>query len=80
MSNPFYITTTLPYVNAEPHIGFAMEIIRADIIARWKKSQGFDVFFNTGTDEHGAKIWQKASGEGIPVWCDWIASQLGRRG
>jgi len=67
MSNPFYITTTLPYVNAEPHIGFAMEIIRADIIARWKKSQGFDVFFNTGTDEHGAKIWQKASGEGIPV-------------
>jgi methionyl-tRNA synthetase len=57
----FYITTTLPYVNSDPHIGFAMEIIRADIIARWKKLLGFDVFFNTGTDEHGQKIWQKAN-------------------
>lgn len=56
----FYITTTLPYVNAEPHIGFAMEIIRADVIARWKKLTGYEVFFNTGTDEHGQKIWQKA--------------------
>lgn len=56
----FYITTTLPYVNAEPHIGFAMEIVQADIIARAKELQGFDVFFNTGTDEHGQKIWQKA--------------------
>lgn len=57
---PFYITTTLPYVNAEPHIGFAMEIIRADIIARVKKLAGHEVFFNTGTDEHGVKIYQKA--------------------
>lgn len=56
----FYITTTLPYVNAEPHIGFAMEFIRADIIARWKKLTDHDVFFNTGTDEHGQKIWQNA--------------------
>ena len=56
----FYITTTLPYVNAEPHIGFAMELIHADIVARWKKLQGYEVFFNTGTDEHGQKIWQKA--------------------
>jgi len=56
----FYITTTLPYVNAKPHIGFAMEIVHADIIARAKKLQGFKVFFNTGTDEHGQKIWQKA--------------------
>jgi len=56
----FYITTTLPYVNAEPHIGFAMELIHADIIARWKKSQGFDVFFNTGTDEHGLKVYKAA--------------------
>ena len=59
-SKKFYITTTLPYVNSEPHIGFAMEIVRADIIARYKKLQGFDVFFNTGTDEHGQKIFQKA--------------------
>ncbi len=57
---PFYITTTLPYVNAEPHIGHAMEFIRADIIARWKKAQGHEIFFNTGTDEHGIKIYQKA--------------------
>lgn len=59
----FYITTTLPYVNAEPHIGFAMEIIQADVIARYKKSQGHDVFFNTGTDEHGLKIYQAALSE-----------------
>lgn len=57
---PFYITTTLPYVNAEPHIGFAMELIRADIVARWKKLAGHEVFFNTGTDEHGLKIHQAA--------------------
>lgn len=61
MSKPFYITTTLPYVNGEPHIGFAMELIRADIIARFKKAQGYDVFFNTGTDEHGVKIYRNAS-------------------
>jgi len=57
---PVYITTTLPYVNAKPHIGFAMEIIRADVMARWKRAQGFEVFFNTGTDERGAKIFEAA--------------------
>src|SRR5579872_2748814 len=56
----FYITTTLPYINADPHIGFAMEIIHADIIARAKKLQGFEVFFNTGSDEHGQKMYKKA--------------------
>lgn len=60
MSKNFYITTTLPYVNSDPHIGFAMEIVRADVVARAKKLQGFEVFFNTGTDEHGQKIYQKA--------------------
>ena len=59
-TKPFYITTTLPYVNAEAHMGHAVEFIRADIIARSKKIAGFDVFFNTGTDEHGIKIYQKA--------------------
>ncbi|MDQ2932879.1 MAG: methionine--tRNA ligase, partial [bacterium] len=54
-----------PYVNAEPHIGFAMEIIRADIIARTKKLAGYEVFFNTGTDEHGTKIYRKAKDLGI---------------
>src|SRR3989344_2474747 len=60
MKNNFYITTTLPYVNAEPHIGFAKEIIIADVIARWKRLTGHEVFFNTGTDEHGLKIYEKA--------------------
>ncbi len=63
----FYITTTLPYVNAEPHVGFAMELIRADVIARWKKLNGFDVFFNTGTDEHGLKIYKKAQEGDIDI-------------
>lgn len=56
----YYLTTTLPYVNADPHIGFALEIIQADVIARLKRLQGFDVFFNFGTDEHGLKIYRKA--------------------
>jgi methionyl-tRNA synthetase len=60
----FYITTTLPYVNAAPHIGFALEIVQADAIARWKALEGHDVIFNTGTDEHGLKIYQKALEEG----------------
>lgn len=60
MKNTFYITTTLPYVNAEPHIGFALEIIAADVIARYQMMMGNEVVFNTGTDEHGQKIFQKA--------------------
>lgn len=60
MSKPFYITTTLPYVNAPLHMGHALEFVRTDTIARYKKLQGFDVFFNTGTDEHGQKIYTKA--------------------
>ncbi len=56
----FYITTTLPYVNAAPHIGFASEIVLADVRARMEAACGKDVVFNTGTDEHGIKIWQKA--------------------
>jgi methionyl-tRNA synthetase len=60
----FYVTTTLPYVNADPHIGFALEIVQADIIARYHALLGDDVFFNTGTDEHGLKIFRKAQEEG----------------
>lgn len=56
----FYITTTLPYVNADLHIGHAMEFVYADIVARYKRLLGFNVFFNTGTDEHGLKIYRKA--------------------
>lgn len=63
----FYITTTLPYINAPLHMGHALEFIRADSIARYKKLQGYDVFFNTGTDEHGLKIFEKAQEKNIPV-------------
>ena len=59
-----YITTTLPYVNAEPHIGFALEIVQADTVVRHLRKQGSDVFFNTGTDEHGLKIHRKAEETG----------------
>jgi len=60
MRNTFYITTTLPYVNSDPHIGHAVEFVRADAIARYKRAKGFEVFFNTGTDEHGLKVYRKA--------------------
>lgn len=65
MKNNFYITTTLPYVNADPHIGFAMEIIEADVLARLHRLLGENVIFNFGTDEHGQKIYQKAIAQGI---------------
>ena len=61
----FYITTTLPYVNADPHIGFALELVYADIFARHHALAGEAVFFNTGTDEHGAKIYRKAQEAGV---------------
>ena len=60
MSTNFYITTTLPYVNAAPHVGFASEIVYADARARYERHLGKKIVFNTGTDEHGSKIWQKA--------------------
>ena len=66
-SKNFYITTTLAYVNADLHIGHAAEFIRADILARYKKAMGFCVFFNTGTDEHGQKIFNTAQEKGIEV-------------
>ncbi len=59
-----YITTTLPYVNAEPHAGFALEVVQADTLARYYRLLGHPVFFSTGTDEHGQKIAQKAESTG----------------
>ncbi len=64
---PYYITTTLPYVNAEAHVGHAMEFVRADVVAREKKIEGYEVFFNTGTDEHGVKVQRGADAMGISV-------------
>jgi len=78
MSKPFYITTTLPYTNSDPHIGFATEMIKADVIARWHVLQGEEVFFNTGTDEHGLKIYQKAVEAGLTPreYCDPYATRF----
>ncbi len=74
----FYITTTLPYINSEPHIGFAAEIIKADVIARFEAQRGAQVFFNTGTDEHGLKIFQKAREMGLEVqeYCDMYSARF----
>ncbi len=65
MTKRFYVTTTLPYVNADPHVGFASEIVSADIFTRYHVLNGDEVFFNTGTDEHGMKIYRKAQENGI---------------
>ncbi len=64
MSEPFYITTAISYPNGPPHIGHAYEAIAADAIARFQRSQGRDVRFQTGTDEHGLKMAQAARAEG----------------
>ena len=62
---PYYITTAIAYTSGKPHIGNSYEIVMADAIARHKRQQGFDVFFQTGTDEHGQKVEEKAGAEGI---------------
>ena len=64
-NKPLYITTTLPYVNASPHVGFALEIVQADALARYARLMGREVFFNTGTDEHGQKIAEAATKAGV---------------
>jgi methionyl-tRNA synthetase len=63
MSN-FYVTTSIPYVNGDPHIGFAMELIMADVLARHARAKKQAVIFSTGTDEHGTKIAEKAASLG----------------
>jgi methionyl-tRNA synthetase len=65
MAEKFYITTAISYPNGEPHIGHAYELITTDAIARFKRLDGFDVFFLTGTDEHGLKMQQQAEREGL---------------
>ncbi len=68
----------MPYVNADPHVGHAVEFIRADIIARYKKLMGHEVFFNTGTDEHGIKVYRKAveAGKDPQVYVDEYAEKF----
>ena len=65
MSQRYYVTTPIYYVNGAPHIGHAYTSIAADVMARWKRLDGFDVFFLTGTDEHGQKVEKAAADAGV---------------
>lgn len=67
MSNKgkYYMTTAIAYTSGKPHIGNTYEIVLADAIARYKRAEGYDVYFQTGTDEHGQKIQEKAEAAGI---------------
>ena len=62
---PYYISTAIAYTSGKPHIGNTYEIVLADAIARYKREQGYDVYFQTGTDEHGQKIELKAQDAGV---------------
>jgi methionyl-tRNA synthetase len=62
-----YVTTTLPYINADPHIGFALELLYADVLVRSWRDKGDEVFFSTGTDEHGQKVWDSAQKKGQEI-------------
>jgi len=65
--NAYYLTTAIAYPNGDPHIGYAYELIGTDAIARWRRLEGRDVYFLTGTDEHGIKMVQTAAAAGIPT-------------
>lgn len=75
-----YLTTTLPYVNADPHIGFALEVVQADTLARSWRLAGDEVFYFLGTDEHGQKIWQAAekAAEDVHAYVDRYANEVAK--
>jgi methionyl-tRNA synthetase len=75
---PYYITTAIAYTSGKPHIGNSYEIVLADSIARFKRQQGYDVRFQTGTDEHGQKIEEKAAEAGVTPkeFVDSVAEQI----
>ena len=75
---PYYITTAIAYTSGKPHIGNTYEAILADAIARFKRKEGYDVFFQTGTDEHGQKIQEKAEAAGVTpqAYVDKIAGEI----
>lgn len=77
---PYYITTAITYTSGKPHIGNTYEIILADSIARYKRMEGYDVFFQTGTDEHGQKVELKAEEKGITPkeFVDDVAGEIKR--
>ena len=74
MSNKFYLTTAIPYANANPHIGFALELLYTDIMARYQRLVGKEVYFLTGTDEHGQKMVRTAKdiGREVADFCNII--------
>lgn len=76
----YYITTAIAYTSGKPHIGNTYEIVLADSIARFKRKEGYDVFFQTGTDEHGQKIEEKAAAAGITPkqFVDGVAGEIKR--
>ncbi|ADO82442.1 methionine--tRNA ligase [Ilyobacter polytropus] len=78
MSKNFYVTTPIYYVNGDPHVGSAYTTIAADVIARYKKTMGYDVFFLTGTDEHGQKVEETAREKGFTPqeWTDKMAPRF----
>ena len=78
MKEKYYISTSIAYTSGKPHIGNTYEIILADAIARFKRAQGYDVYFQTGTDEHGEKIELKAKDAGVPPqeYVDKVAAQI----
>ena len=78
MGKKFYISTAIAYTSAKPHIGNTYEVVLADAIARYKRLQGYDVYFQTGTDEHGEKIEIKAREAGVTPqeYVDKIASEI----
>ena len=77
---PYYLTTAIAYTSGKPHIGNTYEIVLADAIARYKRSQGYDVRFQTGTDEHGQKIELKADEAGITPkeYVDNVSKEINR--
>lgn len=78
MKKPYYITTAIAYTSGKPHFGNVYEIVLADAIARFKKEEGYDVYFQTGTDEHGQKIEGKAKESGLSpqVFVDQVAQEI----
>lgn len=80
MKKPYYITTAIAYTSGKPHIGNTYEIVLADSIARFKRMQGYDVRFQTGTDEHGQKIEEKAVAAGVSCkeFVDNVAAEIQR--
>ena len=77
---PYYITTAIAYTSGKPHIGNTYEIVLADLLARFKRKQGYDVVLQTGTDEHGEKIQQKAQQANVTPkeYVDKVAGEIKR--